>query len=115
MTIPEWLKAPIPGIPDARWDWLRQDLARHLGDDVKTRSYVYPAGEGCVQVEWSIGRHRADLEVRLDDRKALFGWSDLDSEADGELELELKRTEDWHRLARQLREWAEPPEPRPET
>lgn len=90
-----------------RLAWLRHALSRHINFTPATIPYVYPTDDLNVQLEWTIGRFRADLEVNLDTRRAIFGYSDLSSDDfDEEHELDLNHPAAWRRLQDTLNSWA---------
>ena len=88
-------------------EWLRQSLLTRIAFDDVTMPYLYPTEEGNVQAEWTIGRFRADLEIRLDNHQALWGYSDLSSDYDDERELDLNLDSEWQWLSNILQQWVE--------
>lgn len=88
-------------------EWLRQSLLTRIAFDDATMPYLYPTEDGNVQAEWTIGRFRADLEIRLDNHQALWGYSDLSSDYDDERELDLNLDSEWQWISNTLQQWAQ--------
>ena len=59
-------------------DWLAA-VFEQLYPDSLTNPYAYPTLEGGVQIEWSIGRYEATLEINLEERRGEWHSINLDS------------------------------------
>ncbi len=83
-------------------DWLGDTLEReYLGDLPLPR--IYPTPEGGVQMEWTLGRFGAELEVNLDDRVGEWLWTYIASEDADEESLNLDDSDSWSWLAAEIR------------
>ena len=83
-------------------DWLGDTLEREYPGDLPLPR-IYPTPEGGVQMEWTLGRFGAELEVNLDDRVGEWLWIDIASEDEDEESLNLDDSDSWSWLAAEIR------------
>ena len=83
-------------------DWLSSSLKRRYAADAPS-PYIYPTPEGGVSLEWSIGPHRASLEIDLDTREAEWHCLNLATDHSYERDLQLDAPQDWAWLANEVR------------
>ena len=83
-------------------DWIGDALEREYPDDLPFPR-IYPTPEGGVQMEWTLGRFEAEIEVNLEDRVGEWLWIEVTSEEDGEAILNLDDSDSWAWLASKIR------------
>lgn len=83
-------------------DWLSSSLKRYYSSDLPL-PYIYPTPEGGVSLEWSLGSHRASLEIDLDTREAEWHCLNLSTDDSCEQDLQLDIPQGWEWLAGELR------------
>ena len=85
-------------------DWLGGRFAARYADDLPL-PYVYPTPEGGVSLEWSVGPHRASLEIDLNTHQAEWHCLDLSTGDSNERDLQLDIPQSWEWLANEMRCW----------
>lgn len=88
-------------------DWLSSSLERYYSPDLPL-PYIYPTPEGGVSLEWSLGPHRASLEIDVDTRQAEWHCLDLSTDGSCEQDLQLDIPQGWEWLATELRRLGDP-------
>ena len=72
------------------------------------KPYIYPTPEGGVSLEWSLGPHRASLEIDLDTYQAEWHCLDLSTDESYEHDLQLGNPWSWEWLASEIRRLGTP-------
>ena len=88
-------------------DWLTRQLAAHYAVDAP-KPYIYPTPEGGVSLEWSLGPHRASLEIDFDTCQAEWHCLDLSADASYERDLRLDISQSWKWLVSEVRRLGDP-------
>lgn len=97
-----WLTGDEPKLDKEGLAWLASALKSKVTFTGQTLPHLYPTEAGGVQAEWRLGDIAADLEINLDTRRAVWGWSNLASKNYGERELDLNSEDAWQWLAKEL-------------
>ena len=97
-----WLTGDEPALDKDGLAWLGHTLKSRIKFTAQTLPHLYPTESGGVQAEWRIGDIAADLEINLDTRQAVWGWSNLSSKDYGERELDLNSEDAWQWLTKEL-------------
>ena len=101
-----WLSGDEPALDKDGLAWLENALKSKIAFTSQTFPHLYPTETGGVQAEWRLGDISADLEIDLDTRQAIWGWSNLASKDYGERELDLNSEDAWQWLAQELNRMA---------
>ncbi len=88
-------------------DWLASQLDAHYVVDAP-KPYIYPTPEGGVSLEWSLGPHRASLEIDFDTCQAEWHCLDLSADASYERDLRLDIPQSWKWLVSEVRRLGDP-------
>ena len=97
-----WLNSDEPALDKDGLAWLGNALKSKITFTTQTLPHLYPTETGGVQAEWRLGDLAADLEINLDTRQAIWGWSNLSSTDYGERALDLNSEDAWRWLAKEL-------------
>ena len=97
-----WLTGDEPAPGKDGLAWLANALESKITFTSQTLPRLYPTEAGGVQAEWRLGDIAADLEINLDTRQAIWGWSNLSSKDYGERELDLNSEDAWQWLTKEL-------------
>ena len=89
-------------------DWLAGQLAAHYAVGAPS-PHIYPTPEGGVSLEWSLGPHRASLEINLETRQAEWHCLDLSTDVSEERELQLDLPQSWQWLESEVRRLGDTP------
>ena len=101
-----WLSGDEPAPDKDGLAWLGNALKSKIVFTGQTLPHLYPTETGGVQAEWRLDDMAADLEIDLDTRQAVWGWSNLSSKDYGERELDLNSEDAWQWLAQELNRMA---------
>ena len=86
-------------------DWLSDSFERNFPNDIPLPN-IFVTPEGGILAEWSLGPAAVDFEVDLNSHRGsgLFFYSGHDADSQWEFSLNLDDSNDWIRLANQIRE-----------
>ena len=87
---------------NAGLDWLSRRFINHYPYGVSLPC-TYPSYQGGIQMEWSIGKSAAVLEIDLQTHNGEWFWFDLDSDDEILLNLNLDSAQGWATLVEQVR------------
>ena len=87
---------------NAELDWLSRRFLNHYPYDVPL-PYTYPSYQGGIQMEWSIGKSAAVLEIDLQTHNGEWFWFDLDSDEEIFLDFNLDSAQGWATLVEQVK------------
>ena len=83
-------------------DWLKESLQNRYSVDLSP-PHIFPTPEGGVSLEWSIGPHRASLEIDLETCQAEWHCLNLTTDDSFEYDLNLDVLKSWEWLTGEVR------------
>jgi hypothetical protein len=86
---------------------LAADLLRWYPSGV-AMPYIYPTPDGNVQVEWTLGKYEAVLEIDPLEYSAYWHWLDVSADISDGRDLDMGATESWHLWSEELQRLGAP-------